>query len=218
MSNSQPVLVFNSGAGRTGKTSVVNAIKAMAPVFGRKVVSMPSITRSVYAELGIPDEGTALDMSVDMQLRLQAAINAKYYSSAEEFLKASQDADMVMIDRSPYDHISYFLHGMMMHTTVDEVKGKIEHANEWMAMMGGFCSKQYIVNFPFPEPWHTETQSSDGFRRDPSGKNLVWAMLLDKLLLDASWFLRGRGITFMTFPEQGMTVDARARYLLETCK
>jgi hypothetical protein len=210
-------LVFTSGAGSTGKTSVVDALKTMAPVFGKKVVSMPSITRSVYAELGINSEGAALDMNIEDQKRLQTAINTKYYSSAEQFLNANQDADLVVIDRSPYDHITYYMHGLMMHTTAPEISGKRLTANAWIRNIARGCDMVNVVFFPFPEPWHTETESSDGFRRDPSGKNLVWSMLLEKMLEDNIGAMRARQVWLRRFPMPGMSVAERARYIMDTC-
>lgn len=232
MEANKPHVMFHAGVGGVGKTSVVSKVLEMAPVFGRRVTSMPSITRSVYAKLGITGEKVATEMTPEAQFRLQYAIQDAYYNGVEEFIaKSTEDGvDLVLIDRSPMDHVSYLLHNMAFHMTLADVNDNLDHAWGWLAKLAEECSVMSILYYGYPEPWHfakPEEESSDGFRFDAGGKNYMWNCILESLLRKTPIQVAERhrylplatlNLKNLVFPQQGMSVEERARFVLDSAK
>lgn len=226
----KPVVVFNSGAGAVGKTSVVNKCLEFGYPYGVNVVAMPSITRTVYAKLGIDTERAATYLSPEDQHILQDAIYETYFECVTQFVDDHQDRDLIMIDRSPLDHVSYNLHILSQSMTLEQSTFRLERAQLFLAKMCLKASKVVLMYYPFPDYWHTyETESSDGFRYDSGGKNLLWALALEALIArsypEISYEVQTLSDTSpddvevgefvsLSWPRPQMDVDARARYLL----
>lgn len=220
--------MFHAGVGGVGKTSVVQKIVEFAPAFGRSVAVMPSITRSVYARLGITGEKTATEMTPEMQFTLQREIQKTYYESSVKFVLDNIDKDVVMIDRSPLDHISYLLHNLAFHMSLQECLDATGHAWDWLHDLRQACSALVILYYGYPEPWHIaagERESSDGFRFDSGGKNFMWDCILQSLLNNTVYALKDRmnqknggarnKFELLRFPYEGMTIERRARFVLD---
>jgi predicted ATPase len=220
----KPNVVLNSGAGGVGKTSVVTKVMEFAPSFNKRVVTMPSPTRSVYARLGISTEKKATEMTLQEQFDLQDAIHEAYYSHAESFILGNQDADLIMIDRSPLDHVSYLLHNLAREMTMTQVNERVSQAYSWMFEQSLNARTLQILCYPFPQSWHVETDndSSDGFRFDKGGKNFLWACVLDSLLDKVNKeSMKSRRYTGMqggysvcAFPDDNMSINDRASFVL----
>jgi hypothetical protein len=224
-------IVFNSGAGAVGKTSVVTKTLEMAPIHGRKVVSLPSITRSVYAKLGYPTEKAATELSFEQQWELQMAIQQAYYDSIREFIKANPDADIVMIDRSPLDHISYLFHNLAFKLSLKECLFQMDRAWSFLAEVIGMpeVDDVYVIHYAFPQHWQmptdnedVENASSDGFRFDAGGKNMLWALNLEALLARTNYEVSKRWpeidehkeFTITAWSGSQMTINSRANFIL----
>lgn len=186
-------IVFNSGAGAVGKTSVVTKTLEMAPSYGRKVVSLPSVTRSVYAKLGIPTEKLATEMTFEQQWTLQMAIQEAYYEAIRKFITENPEADTVMIDRSPLDHVAYLFHNLAFKIGLRECLAQMDKAWSFLAEIIAMpvVDDVWIIHYPFPGHWQMpkenekedlDNASSDGFRFDAGGKNMLWALNLEALL------------------------------------
>jgi predicted ATPase len=185
------IIVFNSGAGAVGKTSVVAKTLELAPSFDRNVVSLPSVTRSVYARLGYPTEKAATELTFEQQWELQMAIQQAYYEAIKQFITSNPTADLVMIDRSPLDHVSYLFHNLAFKLSLKDCLFQMNRA--WAFLVEVLAMQEvndvWIVHYKFPDHWHvpkdgedTANASSDGFRFDAGGKNLLWALTLEALL------------------------------------
>lgn len=192
------IIVFNSGAGAVGKTSVVNKVLELAPSYSRKVVSLPSITRSVYAKLGISTEKSATEMTFEQQWDLQMAIQAAYYEAIENFVKANYEADLIMIDRSPLDHVAYLFHNLAFKLSLKECL--FQQARAWDFLVKVLempeVDSMVLLHYAFPQHWQVpkddedvNNASSDGFRFDAGGKNLLWALNLEALVNKARYGL-----------------------------
>lgn len=225
------IIVFNSGAGAVGKTSVVNKVLELAPSHGRKVVSLPSITRSVYAKLGVSTEKSATEMTFEQQWELQMAIQAAYYEAIEAFINANADADLIMIDRSPLDHVAYLFHNLAFHLTLKEGLHQIDRAWSFLTKVLTLepVEEVYLLHYRFPQHWQVPTDSedvenasSDGFRFDAGGKNLMWSLILESLVGRAEWEMderwpemRGdKSFTVDEWDDETKTVEARAKRIL----
>jgi hypothetical protein len=154
-------------------------------------VSLPSITRSVYAKLGVSTEKSATEMTFEQQWELQMAIQLAYYDSIREFIKANPTADIVMIDRSPLDHISYLFHNLAFKLSLKECLFQMDRAWNFLAEVIAMpeVDDVFIIHYSFPQHWQVpkdnedvENASSDGFRFDAGGKNMLWALNLEALL------------------------------------
>lgn len=230
----RPVLMFHSGAGGVGKTTAVKKVVELATDFSLTVAVMPSITRSVYARLGIVGEKEATEMTVLEQILLQTEIQKTYYDSSLQFLLENADKDVVMIDRSPLDHISYLLHNLAFHLSLSEVLDYTGHAWDWLHSLRQYSSVVAIQYYNFPEPWHLAADprdSSDGFRFDAGGKNYMWNCLLETFLaktydemaerLRAAYADRPTARTsegkfeICYFTNAGMTIEERAQEILK---
>ena len=171
-------IIFFSGVGAVGKTSVIDEFKN-----DDNFRVMPSITRSVYAKLGIESEEAALNSSIDTKLLLQQTIFFTYIDTVRKLAKSSVSENLI-IDRSPIDHWSYFMSKYKPTILNDEnyVKKyrKLVYLKE-VATLAFFEELKFnyedilVVKFPFPNPWNTkDTTSSDGFRSDAYSSNLNW--------------------------------------------
>jgi hypothetical protein len=225
------IVVFNSGAGAVGKTSVVTKTLELASAYGRRVVSLPSVTRSVYAKLGIPTEKLATEMTFEQQWDLQMAIQQAYYDAITAFIKDNHDADIVMIDRSPLDHIAYLFHNLAFKMSLKECLFQMERAWTFLAFVLEMIEvdEAWIIHYPFPQHWQTpkddedlENASSDGFRFDAGGKNMLWALNLEALLArtEEEVLKRTNKATFgdeirvIAWGDNQKTIEDRANFIL----
>jgi Ni2+-binding GTPase involved in maturation of urease and hydrogenase len=223
----RPTVFVNSGAGAVGKTSVVLKALEYADAYGLKIISVPSTTRQVYAALGISTEKAATEMSTEEQFHLQEAIHNSYYENTAKFIRENQDVDVIMIDRSPYDHVSYQLHNMARHLTLKDVQEDLKRAHQFMLLIVQNASQTILMQYKFPDYWHTyETESSDGFRYDSGGKNFLWASALasmwqeadvevTKLMMETSVQTPNGAFNVIGWPMPNMGIEERARFLLK---
>jgi hypothetical protein len=224
-------IVFNSGAGAVGKTSVVTRTLELAPKYGRDVVSLPSVTRSVYAKLGIPTEKQATEMTFEQQWELQMAIQMAYYDAIKAFITANPNADLVMIDRSPLDHIAYLFHNLAFRLSLKECLFQMNRAWSFLADVIAMpeVDDVWIIHYAFPQWWQVpkddedvDNASSDGFRYDAGGKNMLWALNLEALLARTEYEVEKRWPQIEAFKQLHVTtwsddqkgIDDRAKHIL----
>lgn len=210
-----PIVVMNAGAGGVGKTSVVTEAKRLGDELGYRVAVMPSITREVYASLGIPTEGSALTMSLETQLKLQNAVMETYSKRVVEFVRNNSYAELILIDRSPYDYVAYFFHNLGMTISLAEALERQQEALNVIKTVLGMSDRLIIQYYKFPDFWHTtETESSDGFRSDKGGKNIMWDMILYSMLTRLKTSSTTPTLQVTEWPLDGMSVRDRALHLL----
>jgi hypothetical protein len=225
------IIVFNSGAGAVGKTSVVNKVLELAPSHNRKVVSLPSITRSVYAKLGYPTEKAATELTFEQQWELQMAIQAAYYEAITTFIRANGEADLIMIDRSPLDHVAYLFHNLAFKLSLKECLFQMDRAWSFLAEIVGMeeVEEVQVIHYRFPQHWQVPKDdedvanaSSDGFRFDAGGKNMLWALNLEALLertceeVEKRWpkMDQYKAFNVTSWYDNQKTVESRAEHIL----
>lgn len=166
-------IVFLAGAGGVGKTSVIEEIRKLEP----SVRVMPSITRKVYERMGLTDEKQAMALTSEQREEFQSLIFATYLEETSRFVRENLGHSIV-IDRSPFDHVSYKTY-ILPEMTRTEHENLVGQANKFMSSV--YEHTVYTALFPFPVHWATEN-SSDGMRFSPDGKNYCWHALLSTLL------------------------------------
>ncbi len=171
-------IIFFSGVGAVGKTSAIEEFKN-----DNNFSVMPSITRSVYAKLGIESEAAALNSSINTKLLLQQTIFFTYMDSVRKHAASTYGAHLI-IDRSPIDHWSYFMSKFNPTILNDKDYAKKHRELVYLREVATLAFLEelkfnyediLVVKFPFPNHWNTkDTTSSDGFRSDSYSSNLNW--------------------------------------------
>jgi hypothetical protein len=184
-------LIFLSGAGGVGKTSVAKEILALGTEQGLKVSLTQSTTRASYAKMGIRDEALGRALTVEDQVALQEQIFIDYCEnlkvSVDNAIK--DDKDILCIDRSPYDHNSYFF---QLVPTLDlrVIEQRMDMADEVMKYVlnrgwnnDSLRIESFIWFFAYPTAWAQEKkEEEDGFRYAPAAKNYIWSLTLEQML------------------------------------
>ena len=189
-------VVFLSGAGRVGKTSVAKRIEDIAKeieysVADRIPVSIvQSTTRASYAAMGIKDESEALSPGFAFPVweALQNRIFSDYCDNLVLSVKKSaQNKDKVLIvDRTPWDYTSYFLQQAPLISMVD-VEERLNKCQDTVeSILRDFNSEDYSVSasiwsFCYPVFWTAE--DTDTWRRHaPAAKNYIWSLALRQMV------------------------------------
>lgn len=186
-------LIFLSGAGGVGKTSVANTLQTEGEKLDLKVVCTKSTTRQSYAKCGVSDETACANLSAANQTHLQDTIFYDYCANLEASIaKAIEDEqDILVVDRSPYDHASY----MFQLIPTLELEFIEKRMKEVKVVMEALTHKHYsnrVVTaiepqlwlFEYPTSWAKTQASEDGFRYAPHAKNFIWHLALKAMLLD----------------------------------
>ena len=176
-------IVMFAGAGAGGKTKLVEATAAMAEERGLKVRTHFSTTRQTYAKYGFDKETDALK-DPDMNAKFQHQV---LLDNLEAFKRAYREAlddkvDLLIADRTPHDYIAYYFTVFKDRLTLAMVQEKRDVADHalselWSSEMIGTALHLFML--PFPAVWSTDTNSSDGWRADTTGKNLLWSNTLE---------------------------------------
>jgi hypothetical protein len=167
-------LYFFTGAASTGKTSVINEAKEMF----NDVYIQTSITREFYKKSGITNELEIQNYSVDKKKDFQLKMLDFY---VEHTLKETNNSKShCIIDRSPIDYFAWTLY-MCPQLTIDEYKQTESKINYFFKEISNSFNTRFC-EFIFPTPWVSDQKSSDGFRYDPFGKNIVLSFVLDNLI------------------------------------
>lgn len=167
-------VVFLAGVGGVGKTSVINILKKLEP----DIQVMPSITRTVYAKMGLTEEKQAMALTAEQRQEFQSLIFKTYLEETAKFITENRGKGPVVIDRSPFDHVSYKTY-ILPEMSVEEHVSLVIEAQNFMQRFG---EESLTLLFPFPVPWAWNSTNSDGMRYAPAGKNLAWHGLLAMLV------------------------------------
>lgn len=179
--------ILLAGAGAVGKTATVNALNTVCARRDLRFLATYSSTRETYARLGVTNERAALaENSVAANKELQRQVftdNAnRLLNTADQALRTEKQ--VVLADRTPYDYSAYWNTIFQSSLTLAEIDDRIK--------LSTACLKHMLMKddritidvwfFPFPQPFSKDTESSDGWRADHTGKNLAWsAHLRDQL-------------------------------------
>ena len=181
-------VLFLAGAGGVGKTSLSNALLKVGPEFNIITSIVGSTTRASYAKHGLSSEADALNLDTEARLNLQRTIMEDYGNNLIENVKAHKNTDtqLLVIDRSPYDHASYVIQNNPQ-IELDKINKIISQANSIIKQVKSLSETESLVHIdiqflPFPTPWSSSSKIEDGFRYVPAGKNFIWSLCLKQLI------------------------------------
>jgi hypothetical protein len=172
------ILMF-AGPGCVGKTTQLELMVKKCEEEGKKVAFHKSSTRKTYAAMSIKNESEILINPVS-NMKFQDRVfddNAK--DLLEALNKAIEDkVDLFIADRSPFDYIAYYFTVFQTYLTIEKINLKRKAAWQVMREIGELCPSTQIVPFIYPVSWSKDTESSDGWRADKTGKNFIWGSVV----------------------------------------
>jgi hypothetical protein len=172
-------IYFLTGAAGTGKTSVFQELKKLLPP---DTYCQESITRSFYKEAGIENEMVFMSLSLADKIAFQKKL-FEYYVQYTRTVIAKVNATTMLIDRAPFDHLIWLIYSAP-DLTLKEHKG-LSIAIEGFFEEISQSAVSTLVEFPYPCPWTvSENKSSDGFRYDPHGKNMLISHAINREIDD----------------------------------
>jgi AAA domain len=178
-------LVCFTGAGGTGKTSLVGGLADLLKAHGKNVFIHQSITREFYAIRGVSSETDFLKMSPEDRHEFQMAL-FEYYNSKLVFFINSTDADSenyILSERSVFDHIAYTIYGSRESITSVDIAYMNIRTRDFLDL------KPLVMYLPYPTPW--DHLGADGFRaREVAKDTIIDALITKQLLMCNCQFVR----------------------------
>lgn len=205
-------VVFLSGVGGTGKTTFLKKLVEGTPnvhVWNRgdevktskdSILVIPSQTRKYYKTLQSLyqeelSEKYINSLPLDQQIRFQYQLYSFYLKDLLHFLEmfaySLPDYRIMILERSPYDHISY-IHSRVLQIC-RETRQALPSAYEQnfaaeIAEVSALLSPDWAIKrnlkfklayTPYPPPWapassESDEHGEDGFRDTSSKKNKEW--------------------------------------------
>lgn len=193
-------LITFTGAGATGKTSLVNRLVELAP---QRTVIHRSIVREFYAAMQVPNEAAFLALSPANRRGFQLQLYDHYLNALEHFVReVPQGKDIILCERSVFDHFAYTLYG-----TRELLQGEDFH-RLWHGIRRFMALKPAVLYLPYPTPWDNAATASDGFRAREVAKDTLVDAMICKLLSQCRTCWRGT----LNFE----SVDSRASQVIQT--
>lgn len=193
-----------AGAGSVGKTVTLDAIIKLAAKKGITAAFHKSNTRKTYEEAGLTRESDALSNEKFNKVFQEKVMT----NNCNELIKAVQKAkdegvELFVCDRSPYDYVGYYFTVFQSSLTLDIINKKRIEALAVLDKLFEISGTIDQYFFPYPAHWSEDTESSDGWRADKTGKNFVWSSIVHSELLIG---LNGKDVN---------TVDEKAAIVLD---
>lgn len=171
-------LIMFAGPGGVGKTTQLEGLVAKAQSNGKKIAFHKSSTRKTYAKAGLLNEVQALNDPVANQIFQDKVFSDNVEDLLECIKKGIDDgADVFITDRSPFDYLSYYFTVFQPFLTIDKIKQKRDACRVAMRRIEELNDVSVIL-FNYPVNWSTDTESSDNWRSDTTGKNFIWGAVL----------------------------------------
>lgn len=179
--NNKFTLICLSGAGATGKTSVVNEFlkklhNPKVPDADQRVVFHGSIVRAYYASQNVANEVEFLKLRPPQRKTFQVGLIMYYMDQLEQFVYLSRSAgkNVVICDRSLFDHVAYTIYGsseLIYDADLAELNKLIIRFKKLSPV---------VFYLPYPTPW--DKDGGDGFRVRLPGKDLIIDSLIQRNL------------------------------------
>lgn len=208
------VLMF-AGAGSVGKTSLMDACKKMAEERGLTVEMHYSSTRQSYANAGLTSESEALK-DPEFNRRFQESVMKDNIANLIDKVTKADGVDLFITDRAPYDYSSYQFTVFQQALTLALIEEKRKLCDDAMVSLTSNTVQIDVVLLPYPTIWAKDTESSDGWRSDKTGKNFIWSSVIEAELKDAQMRMYERCLDTLirfdrlpSFAERG-SVETRA--------
>jgi len=184
-------MILFAGAGAVGKTSLMEACFEMTQLRGMNTTIAKSTTRATYAKYNLDNESDALkDPEFNMKFQGEVMTDNMYNMEACAALLESNGGHLLLGDRTPYDYASYFFTVFQDRLTIDLIESKREQCDAAILRLFRYTDEIQIILLPFPVGWSKDTESSDGWRADKTGKNFLWSSVCEAELQSAVRRLR----------------------------
>jgi hypothetical protein len=170
MTKHTKTLITFSGAGATGKTSIVEKLHSMMP--GKSAIHR-SIVREFYAKQGVPSEAAFLAMPQEARYTFQLDLFDYYLTALETFVRETT-AEVVLCERSVFDHFAYTMYGTGSLLVAKDIQILHHGIRRFVAL------KPMVFYLPYPTPW--DSQGADGFRARELAKDTLVDAMISKLL------------------------------------
>lgn len=213
-------VVILSGAGGVGKTSVVKEIEALCKDKISYSVTQ-STTRASYAAMGIKDEVEALspETSFPKWEALQNRIFQDYCNNLVTCVRNAvfNNERLLVVDRSPWDHTSYFLQQapQLDLRAIEQRLIACQDTLETILTDFGDRVNVTVWSFSYPTAWALDDKDA-WRRRAPAAKNYVWSLAL-RQMVEVELRAMTRKVYHNTFAEYDMrNVSQRAHKILES--
>ena len=192
-------IIFLSGSGGTGKTSVLKPICDKIGTYANgeaRVETVPSPTRRAYSQANIANEQVALKDSDEEKEKLQDFIFSTYLDNlSTEVEKAHRNGvHFLLVDRSPFDYCAY-QYTILPKLSVSKIKANVSTADEFLRSLSSAHTLFFFL-FPYPAPWG-DLGYDDGYRDVAPAKNFVWNSTIQAL----TYGLQGSAIQRPEFPK-----------------
>lgn len=191
-------LLMFAGAGSVGKTTLMEACKVMAEQRGLNVSTHHSSTRQSYANAGLSAESDALK-DPEFNRQFQHTVMKDNISALQDVVMranhSSDRVDLILADRSPYDYSGYYYTVFRDNLDLALIESKRKQCDESLVQLLQYVHKIHIIMLPYPTAWAEDTESSDGWRADKTGKNFIWSNVIEAELVDATIRFANRKIS-----------------------
>lgn len=172
------VIMF-AGPGCVGKTTQLNSIVEKAEAEGRKVAFHKSSTRKSYEAAGLKKEDEALEDPSFNQMFQDKVYDDNLADLLAAITQAKIDeVELFIADRSPFDYIGYYFTVFKDYLTIAKIEEKRNAVKKAMKEIYELNNDTQIVPFLYPVHWSSDTNSSDGWRADKTGKNFIWGSIV----------------------------------------
>ena len=172
------ILMF-AGPGCVGKTTQLEGLVKKATEEGKKIAFHKSSTRKTYTKANLDKEDDALKDPAFNQV-FQDKV---YDDNLTDLMVALKQAkvegiELFIADRTPFDYIAYYFTVFQPYLTIDKIKEKRDAVRAAMNGIYEVSNDTQIVPFLYPVHWSEDTNSSDGWRSDKTGKNFIWGSIV----------------------------------------
>lgn len=183
-----------AGAGSVGKTSLLEACKKIAQERNLRVGEHRSTTRDTYARYGFTQETDALK-DPEMNRKFQHDVMNDNIYQLEGYIQLTKDRffDVVFADRTPHDYAAYYFSVFSNVLDLAMIDKKRHQADTTLSKMSD-QAEVIIYMLPYPCYWSQDTDSSDGWRSDTTGKNFIWSAIVESEVMNITKRLAMAGL------------------------
>lgn len=188
-------ILMLAGAGSVGKTELMNACVRLAEVHGIRAAIHKSTTRQTYEKHGFDKEKDAL-AKLETNRWFQKQVMQDNIDALHESLDeaSARGCQILICDRTPHDYAAYQFTVFADQMTIHEIDEKRLQADYTLQRL--WADEPHTVDIymlPFPCYWSRDTQSSDGWRHDTTGKNFLWSNTVESEVNNIKRRLENKG-------------------------
>lgn len=173
------IIIMFAGAGSVGKTTQLKLLSEHLINKNYKVDTFESNTRKTYEKYCMQKESDALSKE-EFNKNFQNIVMREYtFELMKQISKAKyNNIDFFITDRSPFDYLGYYLSVFQNDLTINKIEEKRQVVYKAISSIEESNNKIIYINNKYPRHWSKDTESSDGWRADKTGKNYVWSSIV----------------------------------------